>query len=1440
MIERTFQEISEGKLGEAIQPSYLNDLLGQSQVMTWEDLLRSQRILLISEAGSGKTYECEEQAKRLWNEGKPAFFIELTELENNDLPDLLGIEEHERFDSWLSSQSETATFFLDSIDELKLSLRSFERALKRLKKGIHNQLDRARIIITTRPIKLDEKLIRDLLPIPPKHSLKLNNENDFAKVAMRDHQDQSDNKENVTPEWQIVSLMPLSNEQIVEFSKCQGVQEPKALLNDLEKRHAQEFAQHPQELIALCADWKVNKRIRNHYDQVNTSTRVKLLPRDNRAEPAELSPAKAIDGASRLALAMHMSRRWTIRHTVTTEDRDKNTALDPQIILSNWTAEQHKTLLERSLFGFASYHRVRFHHRSIIEYLAAQRLLTLRKRGMSFSALKRLLFAETKGKTIVRPSKRPIAGWLALQERGIFELLRDNEPAVLLDEGDPASLTQTQRNQALKAYVTRYGSGGWRRLTVPFIQIHRFASPELADEIKQIWRNGIENPEVRETLLRIIETGRISACADIAHEVLYNPKASTTEQVIATQALVALDDARLHKIAASISTDSEQWSDRVAQNAALNLFPKYMSVEQLNSVLRWLPNEKNTIGNLSWRLPRLISKVPLDSEILESLRDGLVSLVSEKLIWDKSQYRITGNRQHLNEPLAATCLIGLKQSKNDAWLYASILATRLNHRDYHHKDSIKKLREVLGHLDANDNARLFWLSDQLMQSLNCSREPWKRLTAITFYDSPVSFRPERDLQWIKKALGEPARDIGERAMLLEAAMRLKPGNDAWQTQAQKLKPLISDSPALIEKLNVWLQSSKCDKEARRWEKHTAKRKVRETRKQATARASWIQFWREIANHSEQAFSPENSWNTAYNLWNIMRQNNDDDERLGWNRHFIETYFDKKTADQLRLTLMHIWRKDRPTLPSERPDNECNKTLTRWDLGLAAIYAEAEDPAWASKLNLDEAILAARYAPIQFSGLPAWLEPLIAAHPDAVDHTLGKALIWELNESINSQHHHPSLLQSIGYTPTTVTRHFIPRLESWLADNCGDDKHNDETLQLAAITQQVANIILKHGDNASRERLRKITHQQLLTAPASTLSGFWLPILIQLAPEAGIRALEQRLAPITPSKDSEAVTYLASLFNIHCRDTINLKDKKFTPQLLLRLLRLAYQHIRIEDDIHREGTYSPGIRADAQDARNEIVNALLDTKGETGWAAKLEMAADPLCVHFKDRILAIAEENWAQEIDSEVLNEEQVSEFERTNEMPLLTSEAMFAVMKDRLFDIDHLLLSDVSPREAWAMITDEKLMRREITRELNNTANGLYNTDQEAATADEKKTDIRLRSTKSQHEAVIELKLADERSARDLRDTINNQLVKKYMAADNCRAGTLLVTIAKTRNWEHPDTGKLIKLDKLHELLKAEANRVQASMAENIKLHIHILDLRLRLPIEKNATLSNQ
>ena len=68
---------------------------------------------MISEAGAGKTHECREIAKHLWDAGEPAFFVELAALGAGDLRSLPDEDEETRLDAWLLSQSDVATFFLD-------------------------------------------------------------------------------------------------------------------------------------------------------------------------------------------------------------------------------------------------------------------------------------------------------------------------------------------------------------------------------------------------------------------------------------------------------------------------------------------------------------------------------------------------------------------------------------------------------------------------------------------------------------------------------------------------------------------------------------------------------------------------------------------------------------------------------------------------------------------------------------------------------------------------------------------------------------------------------------------------------------------------------------------------------------------------------------------------------------------------------------------------------------------------------------------------------------------------------------------------------------------------------------------------------------------------------------------------------------------------------
>jgi hypothetical protein len=314
----------------------------------------------------------------------------------------------------------------------------------------------------------------------------------------------------------------------------------------------------------------------------------------------------------------------------------------------------------------------------------------------------------------------------------------------------------------------------------------------------------------------------------------------------------------------------------------------------------------------------------------------------------------------------------------------------------------------------------------------------------------------------------------------------------------------------------------------------------------------------------------------------------------------------------------------------------------------------------------------------------------------------------------------------------------------------------------------------------------------------------------LHPAAGIEVLEAGLAQSAVSRKGAGAQLFASLFNSDYMG-VDLSAPGFTPQLLLRLVRLAYQHVQISDDVRHEGGRLLGVRDHAERGRDAVLNALLAKTGTEGWAAKLEMANDPLFAHFKDRAIALAQEKAAEEADSVALAEAEFAVLDKTGEAPPSTCEAMFALLRDRLDDIDDLLLQDESPREAWANITDEHVMRREIARELRN---------------DEKETDIRLRSTSSKQIGTIELKLGDERSGADLFNTIKDQLLTKYMAADECRAGCLLVTIAREREWDHPKTGERIGFEQLMVVLNEEAERLSQELGGEVKLMAKGLNLR--------------
>ncbi len=79
--------------------------------------------------------------------------------------------------------------FLDSIDELNISQGSCKRALINLRKGIAEQLDRARIVITTRPISFDRELVQEILGVPQQPEVETGADA-FAQIALKGYTNQ--------------------------------------------------------------------------------------------------------------------------------------------------------------------------------------------------------------------------------------------------------------------------------------------------------------------------------------------------------------------------------------------------------------------------------------------------------------------------------------------------------------------------------------------------------------------------------------------------------------------------------------------------------------------------------------------------------------------------------------------------------------------------------------------------------------------------------------------------------------------------------------------------------------------------------------------------------------------------------------------------------------------------------------------------------------------------------------------------------------------------------------------------------------------------------------------------------------------------------------------------------------------------------------------------
>lgn len=1414
-----------------------------SGALGWPELLKRNRVVILAEAGSGKTFEMREQANRLYADGKNAFFAPLEALHREGLDAILMPDAYARLEAWKADGSAQAWFFLDSVDELKLTEGKLEQALHRLRREIDGHLDRARILISSRPsdwrAETDKAKVNQHLPVPPRQQRKDRDqpsEEVFLEALRRENSrpteaSPDDNADGPPDDRDVfaVVLLPMSTRQVRLFAQGSGVDDAPALVAEIDRQHAWTFARRPLDLDDLIRIWKASGRLGTRREQHEANLEAKLRDDPDRADRGVLPDTKARLGAKRLALALALTRTQTIRSSEQAIAHERmEGVLDPASILEDWTERERQSLLRRALFDPATYGRIRFHHRSVQEFLAALHLRSLRDKGLSTSALFRLLFSERYGFQVAIPSMRPIAAWLALWDDDVRRELTKREPEALLLSGDPESLTVPARIELLRSFAELYGEGGWRGFRISIDEVRRLAHPDLAATVRQLWGDGPANVDVRELLLDVIWQGAIDDCSDIAEAEAFNATAEDDHRVVAIQALLACGRlTAVRRIADDILKNPSSWPDYIVYRLATDLFPTVLSVDEVITLMEQRHESKSAANGFDGASQQIARTIDLGQPQAVELCNKLADLIWRGRKADQSAHQIFSRFGHLCPALAILCgrqLDALKGSADPGLLRACVVATRFN-RDHY------ALREPAGQIGewfqqgATRRRDAFWAELAFMDECVPTPDDWNRLFN-TEHKGLIGHLLAADRTWLEEAL-EDEEQPARRPIALHGLISIWAQGGRDKEELEELRRKVKDNADLDALLTERTTPSEPSPKIVEMEEEHRRLDREQSRQEAQRIEGWKKWRNELKDDPERAFNSDKQPATIQNIYKWLRaQNPERNKYTIWNKDALIQAFGTDVAEHAADALKAFWRKMPPKYWSARTPADRDTMLNGWIYGLCGLAAEAETPNWWMHLTPEEARIAAAYSTIELNGFTPFIVELAAAFPADVEAVLGEELDAQLK--IGGDSEHLPLLMDLSHADASLKEllalRLLKSLAAWPSDFT-DITGPSWALHLDRVLRILGEVI---GED-QRQVVANECARRYETDPSGPLALTWLRGLFRFDPERGTEAISQGLAEVDAENRQEfAVNAFAALFGDREGILFEIEAPDRRAHALGRLVRDAYAYIRREDDQFHEDTYSPDTRDDAQSARQALLSALLETPGPEACRIIQELASEPNFQHFPDRLRLLARERAGTDAEFPAYDAAAVADLESRYETPPHDRDGLFAIMMDRLDDLAHdVAHDDFTDRRTLQRISEEPEMQRTLARRLKDKANGAYIVTREDEVADRKETDIRLSAVRGDQKAAIEVKIADQRWSRsDLERALRNQLVGQYLRHETCKAGCLLLTYnGEKKYWVHPITKKHLDFTGLVAYLNNAARELEIESNHGFRLTVFGLDL---------------
>jgi hypothetical protein len=1375
--------------------------------LTWRQLHEQPLTVVVGEAGIGKTIEFEIECERLAREGKPAFFVALNQLVDSESWELTLRHAYERFERWKSGD-ETAYFFLDAVDEARLQRHSdFAKALAVVQKALRAGLPRVRIAISSRWTDWTIEGVRAALETHLAAPMEAATSELTPAASIGRAVPASSVKPSAAPKPVkpfVVSLDALSTSEARRLADALGVLDGNAFWSAVSDGGFEFMATRPLDLRWMVDLWNDRRSLGTYRELVdrNVANRLTDVNPSYQAAGVLLSPDELRIGAEKLAAAADFAGRAYISTEPWPTARTQEVA--PLSVLGEWKPNDVARLLATAVFDEATYGRVRFHHRSVREYLAACWVNRQLVSGVPFHRVLQLFTASPFGTTVLIPSRRRALCWLAAVNVEARSWLTRHFPEMLLFEGDAEAWDTVSADQAFVAYVRRLKGGlrtEWYNDASEFRRIGRRLPP---GRVAGVLSDPELPPHVRRSLLPIAKHGRLSDCAEIVFGMYRSATSNARERLYALDVLKTLGSPT-HR--AAIKEDLLSGSltpSSVAATALAVADWSSLNVDELATVFKAAEPE-GTYGTGAFARTVKDDLLPSATQTSATL---LLTAILEVIPKPEPGMRFT--RYPNTEGVEGAWLIDVLPDCLERLL--SLLPTTLATYPGVCLEAAERIESERhsGFTDREDFARLHnlivkhpclrWdIALEIAQSENIrdsgSRLTWgKRGCIVSFGESDIpelnrrandiTARPEVRHVWFTVGMRLALRCLKGRARTdALSALAAGPEGDKRAT-------------AITSEKARWMDSVRQSHEYLRYERA---RKLEQRASEETNRAT---LRRDVENIRDASHMGSICWLLHYSH---ERANRKALSRVDYG--IVASDFGQDIADALAAGLKSVWSTGDPPNPANHLDGSIPwEAITR----LAGLHTLLDEGLDIASLTEPDATRAAKLAVWQFGEPSDWFEKLARAHSAVVCAALQP---WICDEAQVAHGTPPPLRRSLD-----------------LATSCPSDIR--ATL-LAPLTSLIVG-----GRISCRQTLKSVVRalreDDLLTATQAA-NVFRAQVTASLPPSGRVSDMDCLLNWFREDTASASKWFEAHVVGLGAdgRDEleafakaagdckwVKLPADSLSVVALLRVHGLLGKHLSSAKSAakHRADAFPPPTVL----LRDEIPKVFVQSRGVAAHRALVQLMESESDTNRAAWLAArVREHAELESMESAQIETEDLLAIT----LPFLTeprSETqLYQQVVARLEEIRKgIEEGPFSDRGLFCKGMREKLLQRWLAARFRETQNRRFSVHREEEVDDDNRTDIQLSCPNGN--VCVEVKPVDatrEYSANSLTDTLRVQIVDQYLRGYNSCHGILVVFRLDSKTWQIPGAQERdSSFDALIRYLQCQADLIKGESA-----HVHEL-----------------